>query len=88
MAFTVEQNKFIIISYYRNGVKRDIQRSSLQRRIFSQLPGPKCFRKVPRSYIHGIVNHFVPTGSLETGKSSGRPKVIEDVVENIRDDLF
>jgi hypothetical protein len=40
------------------------------------------------AYIHGIVNHFVPTGSLETGKSSGRPKVIEDVVENIRDDLF
>jgi hypothetical protein len=40
------------------------------------------------AYIHGIVNHFVLTGSVETRKLSGRPKVIEDVVENIRDDLF
>jgi hypothetical protein len=33
-------------------------------------------------------NYFVLTGSVETRKLSGRPKVIEDVVENIRDDLF
>jgi hypothetical protein len=30
---------------------------------------------------------FVTTGSVENGKSSGRSKVIEDVVENIRDYL-
>jgi hypothetical protein len=30
---------------------------------------------------------FVTTGSVEKEKSSGCPKVIEDVVENIRDHL-
>jgi hypothetical protein len=65
----------------------DIQRSSLQRRIFSQLPGLKCFRKVPPTRIHRIVNCFVTTGSVEKRKSSGRPKVMENVVENIRDHL-
>jgi hypothetical protein len=55
----------------------NIQRSSLQRRIFSQVPGPKCFRKVSHS-SHTIVNHFV-TASVEKGKSSGHPKVMENV---------
>jgi hypothetical protein len=54
----------------------DIQRSSLQRRIFSQLPG-----------LNRIVNCFVTTGSVEKRKSSGRPKVMKDVVENIGDHL-
>jgi hypothetical protein len=53
----------------------------------SQLPGPKCFRKVFTAHIHRIVNGFVTTGSAEKSKSSGRPKVIEEVVENIRDQL-
>jgi PhoPQ-activated pathogenicity-related protein len=64
----------------------DIQRSSLQRRIFSKVPGPKCFRKVPHS-SHTIVNHFVTTSSVEKGKSSGHRKVMENVVENVRDHL-
>jgi hypothetical protein len=37
------------------------------------------------AHIHRIVNRFVFTSSVEKGKSSGRPKVIEDVVENIQD---
>jgi hypothetical protein len=37
--------------------------------------------------IHRIVNCFVTTGSVEKEKSSDRPKVMEDVVENIRDHL-
>jgi hypothetical protein len=47
-----------------------MQRSSLQRRIFSKVPGPKCFRKFCHS-SHTIVNHFVTTGSVE--------KVMENV---------
>jgi hypothetical protein len=49
------------------------------------VPTPKCFRKVP--HIHRIFNRFVTTHSVEKGKSSGRPKVMENVVENIRDHL-
>jgi hypothetical protein len=64
----------------------DIQHSSLQGRIFSKVPAPKCFRKVPHS-SHTIVNHFVTTGSVEKGKSSGHPKMMENVFENIRDHL-
>jgi hypothetical protein len=37
--------------------------------------------------VHRIVDRFVATGSVEKGKSSGRPKVMEDVVANIRDTL-
>jgi hypothetical protein len=65
----------------------DIQHSSLQRRIFSQVPGPKCLEKCLTAHIHRIFNRFVTTGSVEKGKSSGRPKVMENVVENIRDHL-
>jgi hypothetical protein len=61
----------------------DIQCSSLQKIIFSQLPGLKCFRKVARS--SHTSNRFVTTGGAEKGKSSGQ--VFEDVVENIRDHL-
>jgi hypothetical protein len=37
------------------------------------------------AHMHRIVNRFVTTGNVEKGKSSDHPKVIEDVVENIRD---
>jgi hypothetical protein len=36
------------------------------------------------AHIHRIVNCFVTTGSVEKEKSSGRPKVMEDVVEYTR----
>jgi hypothetical protein len=64
-----------------------IQRSSLQRRIFSQVPAPKCLEKCLTAHIHRIFNNFVATGSVEKEKSSGHPKVTEHVVENIRDHL-
>jgi hypothetical protein len=79
MFFTLEQDKFLIMSYYRNGVKMrramDIQRSSLQRRIFSQLPGPKCFRKVT-AFIHRIINCFVTTDSDSTYLKRGNREVV------------
>jgi hypothetical protein len=53
MVFTLEQNKFTIMSYYRNGIKRDGEWTysvqACKEEFFSQLPGPKYFIKVPCS---------------------------------------
>jgi hypothetical protein len=60
----------------------DIQRISLQRRMDQNV-----LEKSLAAHIHRIVNRFVATGSVKKGKASGLPKVMEDVVENIRDHL-
>jgi hypothetical protein len=77
MVFTLEQTKFIIMSYYRNGVKRDGEWTySVQA---CDYPDQNISEKSLPAHIHRIV--------VEKEKSPGRPKVIEDVVENIRDHL-
>jgi hypothetical protein len=91
MVFTLEQNKFITMSYYRNGVKRDgewtFSVQACKEEFLANYPGRNILEKSLAAHIHRIVDRFVTTGSVENGKSSGRPKVIEDVVENIRDHL-
>jgi hypothetical protein len=82
MVFTLEQNKFLMIFYYRNGVKRD-EKWTYNRQACKEEFLAKCLT----AHIYRIFNHFVPTGSVEKGKSSGHPKVMENVVENIRDHL-
>jgi hypothetical protein len=89
MVFTLEQNE--LMSYYRNGVKRDGEWTySLQaykEEFSANYPNQNVLEKSLASRIHRFVNCFGTTGSVENEKSPGRPKVIEDVVENIRDHL-
>jgi hypothetical protein len=91
MVFTLEQNKFLIMSYYRNGVKRDdkwtysVQASKEE--FLANYLHQNVLEKSLTAHIHRIVNHFVTTSSVEKGKSSGHPMVMEDVVENVRDHL-
>jgi hypothetical protein len=91
MVFTLEQNKFIIMSYYRNGIKRDGEWTysvqACKEEFLANYPDQNILEKSLAAHIHRIVDRFVATGSVEKGKSSGRPKVMEDVVENIRDTL-
>ncbi|KAJ3629193.1 hypothetical protein MTP99_013602 [Tenebrio molitor] len=90
MVFTLEQNKFITMSYYRNGVKRDGERTfsvqACKEEFLANYPGQNILEKFLAAHTHRIVDRFVTTGSVEKWKSSGRPKVIEDV-ENRRDHL-
>jgi hypothetical protein len=91
MVFTPEQNKFIIMSYYRNGVKRDGEWTysvqACKEAFLANCPDQNVLEKSLAAHIHRIVNRFITTGSVEKEKSSGLPKVIEDVNENIRDHL-
>jgi hypothetical protein len=83
MIFTLEQNKFIIMSYYRNGVKRDgdwtYSVQACKEEFLANYPDQNVLEKFLAAYTHRIVNHFVTTGGVE--------KVIEEVVENILDHL-
>jgi hypothetical protein len=89
MVFTLEQNKFLMMSYYRNGVKREEEWTySVQvckEEFLAKYLDQNVLEKSLAAHIHLIVNHFVTTGSVEKGKSSGHSKVMENVVENIRD---
>jgi hypothetical protein len=76
MVFTLVQNKLLIMSYYHNGVKRDVQ--ACKEEFLTNYPDQNVLEKSLAAHIHRIVNCFVTTGSVEKGKSSGRPKVMED----------
>jgi hypothetical protein len=58
----------------------DIQPSSKEEFLANYLD-QNVLEKSLTAHIHRIVNCFITTGSIEKGKSSGRPKVMEDVVE-------
>jgi hypothetical protein len=89
MVFTLEQNK--LMSYYYNGVKRDGEWTySLQackEEFSTNYPNQNVLEKSVAAHIHRIVNRFDTVGSVEKKKSADRPKVIEDIVENIRNHL-
>jgi hypothetical protein len=91
MVFTLEQNKFITMSYYRNGVKRDGEWTysvqACKEEFLTNYLDQNVLEKSLAAHLLRIVNRFVTTGSVEKGKSSGGPEVMEHVVENIRDHL-
>jgi hypothetical protein len=79
------------VSYYRNGVKRDGEWTysvqACKEEFLANCPDQNILEKSLAAHLQRIFDRFVTTGSVEKGKSSGCPKVIEDVVENIRDHL-
>jgi hypothetical protein len=79
------------MSYYRNGIKRDGEWTysvqACKEEFLANYSDQNILEKSLAAHINRIVDRFVATGSVEKGKSSGRPKVMEDVVENIRDTL-
>ncbi|CAH1367887.1 unnamed protein product [Tenebrio molitor] len=91
MVFTLEQNKFLMITSYRNGVKRDEEWTysvqACKEEFLAKYLHQNVLEKCLTAHIHRIFNCFVTTGSVEKAKSSGRHKVMENVVENIRDHL-
>jgi hypothetical protein len=74
MVFTLEQNKFLMMSYYCNGVKRDEERTysvqACKENFLAEYLDQNVLEKSLTAHIHRIINHFVTTGSAEKGKSS------------------
>jgi hypothetical protein len=63
MVFTLEQNKFLMMSYYRNGVKREEEWTySVQvckEEFLAKYLDQNVLEKSLRGHIHRILNHFV-----------------------------
>ncbi|KAJ3651405.1 hypothetical protein Zmor_017450 [Zophobas morio] len=72
MGYSLEQNTFIIMSYYRNGVLNENVFTCIHRVLCESLKTP----------IRRIVARFNDTGSVSKGKPT-RPRVSEDV-EDLR----
>jgi hypothetical protein len=72
MVFTLEQNKSIIMSYYRNGVKRDAEWTysvqACKKEFLTNCTDQNILEKFLAAHIHRIVNRFVTTGSVEKRK--------------------
>jgi hypothetical protein len=87
MVFTLEQNKFLMMSSYRNSVKRDEEWTysvqACKKEFLAKYLHQNVLEKCLTAHIHRIFNRFVTTSSVEKRKSSGGPKLIENVVENV-----
>lgn len=90
MPYSLEENQFILESYFRNG-----QRNENGEWIYSvQLCVEEVMDHFPNRdfdydnlsrLVHRVVDRVRKTGSVEQGKSSGRTTVLtEDVLEDIR----
>jgi hypothetical protein len=77
MVFTLEQNKFRVMSYYRNDVKRNGEWTYIvqtcKEEFLANYLDQNVLEKSLAAHIHRIVNCFVTTGSVEKEESSGRP---------------
>ncbi|KAJ3646831.1 hypothetical protein Zmor_024401 [Zophobas morio] len=84
MGYSLEQNTFIIMSYYRNGVLNEDGVYSVDACKDEFLVTYPFFIEEYslKTHIRRIVDRFNDTGSK--GKSTWRPQVSEDVVEDLR----
>jgi hypothetical protein len=75
MVFTFEQNKFLVMSYYRNGVKRNgewpYSVQACKEEFLANYLDQNALEKSLAAHIHRIVNCFVTTGNVEKGIVQG-----------------
>jgi hypothetical protein len=68
MVFTLEQNKFITMSYYRHGVKRDedwtYSVQACKEEFLANYPDQNVLKKSLAAHIYRIVHRFVTIGSV------------------------
>jgi hypothetical protein len=71
MVFTLEQNKFLMMSSYRNVVKRDercewtYSVQACKEEFLAEYLDQNVLEKSLTAHIHRIANHFVTIGSVE-----------------------
>jgi hypothetical protein len=88
MVLSLEQNTFIVMSYYRNGTLQNgdwvYSINACKEEFFAKFPNCNIVEANLIAHIRRVVNRFVATGSVEKGKSVGRPAVNEEIVEDLR----
>ncbi|KAJ3659556.1 hypothetical protein Zmor_011240 [Zophobas morio] len=91
MVYSVEQNTFIVMSYYRNGTFVDgawlYSVAACKQEYLANYPDLEIQETSLEAHIRDVINRFVRTGNVNKGKSSGRPAVSEEVVDDLRERL-
>jgi hypothetical protein len=81
MVLSLEQNTFIVMSYYRNDTLQNgewvYSINACKEEFFAKFPNCNVVEANLIAHIRRVVNRFVATGSVEKGKSVGRPPVNE-----------
>ncbi|KAJ3659088.1 hypothetical protein Zmor_010796 [Zophobas morio] len=88
MGYSLGQNTFIIMSYYRNGVLNEdgdwvYSVNACKDEYLVRYP-VVIEEESLKTHIRRIVARFNDTGSFSKGKPTGRPQVSGDVVEDLR----
>ncbi|KAJ3649791.1 hypothetical protein Zmor_021512 [Zophobas morio] len=88
MGYSLEQNTFIVMSYYRNGVLNEYgdwvySVDACKDEYLVKYP-VVIEEESLKTHIRRIVARFNDTGSVCKGKPTGRPEVSEDVVDDLR----
>ncbi|KAJ3662408.1 hypothetical protein Zmor_006758 [Zophobas morio] len=91
MVYSVEQNTFIVMSYYRNGTFVDgawlYSVAACKQEYLANYPDLEIQETSLKAHIRDVINRFVRTSNVNKGKSSGRPAVSEEVVDDLRERL-
>ncbi|KAJ3643622.1 hypothetical protein Zmor_026323 [Zophobas morio] len=91
MVYSVEQNTFIVMSYYRNGTFVDgawlYSVAACKQEYLANYPDLEIQETSLEAHIRDVINRFVRTGNVNKGKSSGRTAVSEEVVDDLRERL-
>jgi hypothetical protein len=84
MVYSVEQNTFIVF-YFQNGKfingELSVCKNEFQPNIRTTFKMIVC----QLTLIGRIVNRFLTLGSISKGKSSGRPPVSDELVEDLKE---
>ena len=88
MVYSVEQDTFIVMSCYRNGtfVNEEYVYSVTvcKQEYLAKYSNLMIEETSLEVHISDVINRFVRTGSVNKGKSPGRPSVSEEVVDDLR----
>lgn len=88
MTYDLEQNKFIVMSYYRNGTLINgewiYSVEACKNEYLAKYPDVQILESSLKAHIRDVMNRFMQTGNVSKGKSPGRPQVSQEVVEDLR----
>ena len=86
MVYSVEQDTFIVMSYYHNGtvVNEEVVYSvtACKQEYLAKYSDLIIQETWLEAHIRDIINTFVRTGSVNKGKYPGTPSVSEEIVDN------
>ncbi|KAJ3663066.1 hypothetical protein Zmor_007375 [Zophobas morio] len=86
MVYSVEQDTFIVMFYYRNGTFVDGEwvhsATACKQEYLAKYRDLIIQEASLEVHIRDEINRFVRTGSVDKGKFRGRPSVSEEVVDD------